>query len=155
MQLPLIPPTPPTDLIRIVVDTNVLIRGLLHERDRTLIADPRLALHISVRAWDELERHLPRRILAYVRGRPGLEIGEARLTNELRAFAMLYLTRVDGYDPFESEARERIPRDPDDWHTVAVALALDAAIWTEDRHFFGCGVATWTTDTLRTYLTRI
>jgi predicted nucleic acid-binding protein len=50
------------------------------------------------------------------------------------------------YTPLEPEARWRIERDPQDWPTVA--LALEAAIWTEDRDFLGCGVATWTTATL-------
>ncbi|NEN88696.1 MAG: DNA-binding protein [Okeania sp. SIO3H1] len=52
------------------------------------------------------------------------------------------------YQSFEAEARKRIPRDPNDWETVALALALPAAIWTEDYDFFGCGCPTWTTQTL-------
>ena len=52
------------------------------------------------------------------------------------------------YNYLETEARKRIPRDPDDWHTVALALALPAAIWTQDYDFFGCGCPTWTTETL-------
>ena len=52
------------------------------------------------------------------------------------------------YALFEQDARRRIPRDPDDWHTVALALTLGADIWTQDKDFLGCGVATWTTDTL-------
>ena len=34
----------------------------------------------------------------------------------------------------------------------ALALALEAAIWTSDNDFFGCGIATWTTDTLLIHL---
>ncbi len=34
----------------------------------------------------------------------------------------------------------------------ALALAIEAAIWTSDNDFLGCGVATWTTDTLLTHL---
>ena len=45
-------------------------------------------------------------------------------------------------------ARRRMPHDLTDWPTIAVALSLDAAIWTEDRHFHGCDVACWTTETL-------
>jgi predicted nucleic acid-binding protein len=48
----------------------------------------------------------------------------------------------------ETEARKRIPRDTDDWPTVAVALVLPAAIWTQDYDFLGCGCPTWTTETL-------
>jgi hypothetical protein len=34
-----------------------------------------------------------------------------------------------------------------------LALALDAAIWTLDGDFLGCGVATWTAETLLAELT--
>ena len=53
---------------------------------------------------------------------------------------------------WRKEARVRIPRDPDDWPIVAAALSLDWPIWTEDRDFFGCGVATWITNTVEIYL---
>ena len=33
-------------------------------------------------------------------------------------------------------------------------LALGCAIWTEDTDFFGCGVATWTTDRVELYLAK-
>lgn len=35
---------------------------------------------------------------------------------------------------------------------VALALALEAPVWTEDSDFFGSGVATWTTETVEIYL---
>ena len=54
------------------------------------------------------------------------------------------------YGIHETVERARIPRDPDDWHTVA--LASDAGIWTADAEFLGCGIATWTTDTLLAHL---
>jgi predicted nucleic acid-binding protein len=59
------------------------------------------------------------------------------------------------YGYLEIEAKERIPRDPDDWHTVALAIHLDAAIWTQDNDFLGCGCPCWTTDTLISHLKRI
>ena len=54
----------------------------------------------------------------------------------------------EAYSPLETEARWRIARDPRDWPTVALALALGVGIWTEDSDFLGCGIATWTTSTL-------
>ena len=45
-------------------------------------------------------------------------------------------------------------RDPDDWPILAAALALDCPIWTEDRDFFGVGVATWTSDLVEIYMRR-
>ena len=53
-------------------------------------------------------------------------------------------------------ARERIGRrDEDDWPILASALAFDCPIWTEDADFFGCGVATWTTDRVELYLSAV
>jgi hypothetical protein len=56
------------------------------------------------------------------------------------------------YGIHEGVARARIPRDPDDWHTVALALASGAEIWTMDADFLGCGIVTRTTDTLSAHL---
>ena len=59
------------------------------------------------------------------------------------------------YERFEADARERLGRgDPDDWPILTAALALECAIWTEDRDFFGVGIATWTSDRVEIYLRR-
>ena len=78
------------------------------------------------------------------------------------AFAALELVatlvqtiEIEAYSRFESVARERIGRrDEDDWPVLPSALALDCPIWTEDTDFFGCGVATWTTDRVELYLSQ-
>jgi predicted nucleic acid-binding protein len=44
-------------------------------------------------------------------------------------------------------------RDPRDWPVLACALLLDCPVWTEDRDFFGTGVATWTTALVDLYFT--
>jgi len=56
------------------------------------------------------------------------------------------------YGQHEAEARDRIPQDPNDWPTIALALALGTSIWTADQDFFGCGVPVWTTQTLLLHL---
>jgi PIN domain len=56
------------------------------------------------------------------------------------------------YDAHEAVTRSRIPRDSDDWHTVARAPTSDAAIGTADAEFLGCGIAPRTTDTLLVHL---
>jgi len=59
----------------------------------------------------------------------------------------------DLYGDFEAEARKRLAaRDPDDWPILAAALALGCPIWTEDTDFFGCGVATWTSASIDSFL---
>jgi predicted nucleic acid-binding protein len=57
------------------------------------------------------------------------------------------------YEEYETAARERVQiRDPSDWPIVAVALLLNIPIWTEDRDFFGAGIATWTTNRVDLFL---
>jgi len=56
------------------------------------------------------------------------------------------------YSAVETEARARVPRDEHDWPVVASAMVLAAGIWTHDHDFLGCGVPTWTTDTLSRWL---
>ncbi|GMU77240.1 MAG: hypothetical protein AMXMBFR46_00410 [Acidimicrobiia bacterium] len=58
------------------------------------------------------------------------------------------------YSALEDEARARSLRDPADWPVVASALALSAAIWTNDNDELGTGVATWTTESLQARLDR-
>jgi predicted nucleic acid-binding protein len=53
------------------------------------------------------------------------------------------------YVHLQAVARRRIPRDPNDWPTVALAITLDAGILTNDYDFLGCGGPTWTMETLR------
>ncbi|AXC15045.1 hypothetical protein ACPOL_5799 [Acidisarcina polymorpha] len=57
------------------------------------------------------------------------------------------------YSAFDEAAMRRVAtRDSDDWPVLAIALLLKAPIWTEDRDFFGTGVATWTTNNVEIYL---
>lgn len=68
-------------------------------------------------------------------------VGDRELVILVPAFKVSIIPH-DIYSPYETVAKNRIPRDPNDWFTVALALALEAAIWTCDRDFLGCGVAT-------------
>jgi hypothetical protein len=42
---------------------------------------------------------------------------------------------------------------PHEWQVLACALLLHCPKWTEDRHFFGAGFATWTTALVESYFT--
>lgn len=74
--------------------------------------------------------------------------------SELLKTSIINVPQIE-YGYLEIEAKERIPRDPDDWHTVALAIHLGIAIWTQDNDFLGCGCPCWTTDTLISHLKRI
>jgi predicted nucleic acid-binding protein len=67
--------------------------------------------------------------------------------------SLVETVELETYGRFEAIARQRLARrDESDWPILAAALALGCPIWTEDTDFFGCGVATWTTDRVEFYL---
>jgi predicted nucleic acid-binding protein len=78
----------------------------------------------------------------------------AKALRLLEAMAGLVdLVSRDIYGAHETDARKRLgTRDPDDWPILASALALGCPIWTEDTDFFGCGVATWTSNSVEIFL---
>jgi predicted nucleic acid-binding protein len=54
---------------------------------------------------------------------------------------------------FEHMARVRFRgRDENDWHILALALGLNCGIWTENIDFFGVGIITWKSSTVREFL---
>ena len=145
--------------MRIVVDANILVSLLIKPENRPVLFHPALQLLITQDAWNETERHLIRRI-GEIATNPKMspDLLPALSSGALSALDGLE-TRIERFSAessisFEEEARRRI-YDPDDVPTVALALALtadDRAIWTEDRHFWGCGIAVWTTEKLRARL---
>jgi predicted nucleic acid-binding protein len=101
-------------------------------------------------AFDEARKRLPEVI-----ARRKLEIEP--FLNYFESLASVVQTVTsEAYSGFEAIARQRlVRRDEDDWPILATALALRCPIWTEDTDFFGCGVATWTTDRVELYQTEV
>jgi len=136
--------------MHLVVDTNILVAELLRKRGKALINSQNFELFLAEKMKNEAEYELQKRISIIVnkgnltpeQGQFQLELALALINNRITTVPL------SDYQSFEAEARKRIPRDPNDWEAVALALALPAAIWTEDYDFFGCGCPTWTTQTL-------
>ena len=136
--------------MRLVVDANILVSELLRERGRRLVADERLELFIATKVLEEALHELEKRI-GYIARRTDASVEQLATLLILATAAASENLRVlepGHYQAFEQEAQRRMPRDFDDWHSVALALSLDAAIWTQDKDFLGCGIATWTMVTL-------
>jgi predicted nucleic acid-binding protein len=133
----------------LVVDANILVRAVLGKRVRKVIEAyaEEVTFFVPEVALAEAEEHLPALVIKHG-GDP--EKALAFLRTLLR---LVEVIGSDVYGEFEAEARERLgQRDPEDWPILAAALALGCPIWTEDTDFFGCGVATWTSSTVQTYL---
>ncbi len=132
---------------RLVLDANILARAVLGVRVRGLIehyaAD--VALFVPESAIGEAQEHLPTIFL-----KRRLPADQALgVFESVRDF--LHELPLAFYVDQEEQARARLA-DPEDWPVLACALVLDCPIWTEDRDFFGTGVATWTSDRVEIYL---
>ncbi len=133
----------------LVLDANILLRAVLGMRVRKLILrySERVALFTPSLCLRDAEAYLPR--IAKQRGwdpKPALELLTA-------LSAHLQVVESELYAQFEAQARKRISaRDEQDWPVIALALALQCPVWTEDADFFGSGVPTWTTRTVEVYL---
>lgn len=136
----------------LVLDANILMRAVLGKHARALLAKygERIELVAPDVAFDEARKHLPQ------------VIERRKLQQEpfIAYFASLadivQTVELESYSAFETIARQRLARrDEDDWPILAAALTLRCPIWTEDTDFFGCGVATWTTDRVELYLAEI
>ena len=133
----------------LVLDANILIRAVLGSRGLALLrayAD-QVEFFMPDTAFEEARENLPE-----ILERRNVPVAPAMaILNQL--IDVVQAVGAETYQSFEHLARQRIARrDEDDWPVLAVALALGCAIWTEDTDFFGCGVATWTTDRVELYL---
>ncbi len=137
-------------MMRLVVDANILVAELSRKRGIRLVRLPQLELYLAERIKNEVEYELRKRVgLIIAQGRLSQTAGESQLESSFQLIeAKIRTVPSSFYSSLETEARKRIPRDPNDWETVALSMAMEAAIWTEDRDFFGCGCPTWTTETL-------
>lgn len=117
--------------------------------------NPRLDLYALAWMWEETSHELAKRLEIRVsRGlservascywEAAVRLKEAKVSEAPEAV----------YVGLKDEALCRLPRDPGDWHVVALALSPGADILTGDEDFLGCGVATWTIDTLISQLDR-
>jgi predicted nucleic acid-binding protein len=133
----------------LVLDANILIRAVLGSRVPFLLR--KYAEHVEFLAPDtafqEAREHIP-----VILERRRVPVTPMMATLDLVA-ELVQTVESETYTRFEAVARQRIDRrDEDDWPVLASALALGCPIWTEDTDFFGCGVATWTTDRVELYL---
>ena len=138
----------------LVVDASTLVAEPPRPRGRRLITDPRLTLLLSAHAWSETQHGIPRRLAGSDRHGNLTPYGAVEIHADcLRLVARhIRIFAESWYVASRDVALRRVPRDPNDWPTVALALTLECGIWTADADFLGCGVATWTTQTLGLHL---
>lgn len=136
----------------LVLDANILIRAVLGIRVPLLLRKyaEQAEFFAPDSAFQEAREELP--IILERRGIPIL-LGLATLDSLSN---LVRVVELETYAPMEALSRQRLARrDEEDWPILASALVLGYPIWTEDTDFFGCGVATWTTDRVELYLSEL
>ena len=136
----------------IVLDANVLMRAVLGRRVARMLEDfaPQVTFLAPDVAFDDVREHLA----AVLTKRGELRALQASLDKLTVLQMAVQVVDQAEYEAMKPAALARVgPRDPDDWPILACALALNCPIWTEDRDFFGTGVATWTTALVELYFT--
>jgi predicted nucleic acid-binding protein len=135
----------------LVLDANILIRYVIGQKVPALLTAYTGVIDFLTpeTAFIEARRHLP----SILRARRASATAELAATVAFDALARFVSSvPVANYAPMRAAALARIgSRDPDDWPVIACALLLNCPIWTEDRDFFGTGVATWTTARVELY----
>lgn len=117
--------------MNLVVDTNVLLSALIaNSATRTLLGviDDQLVAPTALKR--ELERHGP-----LVREKSGLTENELDVLRD-RLFAHVEFVPDAELDAYMGEAKDALGEtDPDDVIFLSTALAVDGAVWSDDRHF--------------------
>jgi predicted nucleic acid-binding protein len=127
------------DVEKLVVDANPILSGLIGGAALRVFWNP------AVREFATTEHTLQEVIeyapeLARKAGRP-----EELLLLDLKLLPLVVYSRRDYHGQLR-EARRRIgKRDPDDVDLLALALKLEAAVWSNDRDYATAGVAWYTT----------
>lgn len=133
----------------LATDANILVAALFGRRTPAILKMYHEAVHLCAPAscFEEARRNAV--VIAPKKRVDAAQI-EALIDDLSR---MIEPVEMHTLAPFEQAARPRIERrDPFDWPVVALALATGYPIWTQDQDFFGCGIATWTTDRVEIYL---
>jgi predicted nucleic acid-binding protein len=140
--------------VRLVVDASVLVAELLRKKGQERFLHPELVLFIAEPTWQEVTHELAKRQeILVARKTLSLEAAAGIVQNALTvARRCVYIISQRLLEFFEEEATWRIPRDTNDWPSIALALLLSAGIWTQDQDYFGCGLPIWTTEVLDSHL---
>ena len=124
--------------MQLAVDANVLLAASLGGRTRRVFSRPGWSFFTTNSVMTEVAEHAP-----IIASRRGLALSEVEA-----AFQCIPILVVPDPDFAQClhEARKRIgERDPDDIALLALALAMQIPIWSNDKDFAVAGIELWTT----------
>ncbi len=122
----------------VVADANVLLSAAVGKAAARVFRDFHVEVHVTRFNCDEVEEYLPELARKY------------RLSSSLAALRWgllgLQVHEEDDYaGQLGSAAVRMAARDPDDAHPLALAMALDLPVWSNDDDLLDAGVPRLTT----------
>lgn len=135
----------------LVLDANILIRAVLGSKVRDVLISNRETTDFFTPdvCWADAVKYLP----TLFKKRKLSSTPALTLLDNLKK--IIQIADEEIYIKHTKDAQKRMKnRDIEDWPIAATALALDCAIWTEDKDFFGSGFSTWTTDKIHLFFER-
>ena len=131
----------------VVADANVLLSAAIGKAALRVLTDHDVEVHATRFNCDEVESYLPVLAAKYRLSREIVEMQWRLLPIRIHAEAD-YRSRI------EDAGLRLAKRDPDDAHPLALAMALDLPLWSNDKDLDGHGVACLTTAKLLALLGR-
>jgi len=125
--------------VQLVADANVLLSAVIGGRAALVLRHPQVERVVTpTTAYDEVFEYL-----APLAKRKRLQLDTLLVT--LAALPVAVVDRSE-YEDHLPEARRRIgQRDPDDVDVLALAIALELAVWSNDNDFEDSDVEWYTT----------
>jgi predicted nucleic acid-binding protein len=134
----------------LVIDANIVLRAIFGKQASQILSKFEGAeFYTPEHCLKEARKNLP----AIAKRKQVDPASAVQLLDRLLEEGMVLQVDHSSYDLLKNRAVPRTAKhDPTDWPVIAVALLLNSPIWTEDRDFFGTGIATWTTDRVEIYV---
>lgn len=134
----------------LVLDANILIRAVLGQKVRHVLFDfAGIVSFVTPQTCiDDACKYLPS--LLEERGFAEPQQSMLLLQELVKIIQVVDELLLEDYQAIAKKLLRQ--RDVEDWPILATALLFNSPIWTEDKDFFGVGVATWTTANIRMFL---
>lgn len=123
---------------RVAADANVILSAVAGKAALKVFTRSSVEIVSAAATLAEVREYLPRMAESY-------RIAPVLLESQLRLLAIREYVTSEFKRFIPTAARLIGRRDPDDVHLLALALALDVPLWTNDRDFEGTGVECYTT----------
>jgi predicted nucleic acid-binding protein len=123
---------------RVAADSNVVLSAVIGKAALRVFTESSLEVVTTSNVLQEVREYLPRMAKLY-------ELAPEILEGQLRLLAIREHPRED-YEHQLEEAERRVGgRDPDDVELLALSLALNIPVWSNDSDFEDSGVEWYTT----------